>query len=101
MTEELKLVSEEQAKNKKDLINRLNRIEGQLRGIQRMVQEEADCADILTQIAAVRSATNKVGGLILEKYAKECVRKSMKEHGKDQEIEHLNSIIQKFLKYVD
>ena len=48
------------------LIKRLNRIEGQVKGIQKMVDEERYCIDILTQISAIRSAINKVGSIILE-----------------------------------
>lgn len=86
---------------KKDITSRLNRIAGQIRGIQRMVDEEATCVDVLTQIAAVRSAINKVGGIILERYTKECIQKSFSEGNQQQEIDQLSDTIQKFLKYVD
>ena len=52
------------------LIKRLNRIEGQVKGIQKMVEEERYCIDILTQISAIRSAINKVGSIILENHIK-------------------------------
>ena len=52
------------------LIKRLNRIEGQVKGIQKMVDEERYCIDILTQISAIRSAINKVGSIILESHIK-------------------------------
>ena len=50
------------------LIKRLNRIEGQVKGIQKMVDEERYCIDILTQISAIRSAINKVGSIILDNH---------------------------------
>ncbi len=50
---------------KQDVIKRLNKIEGQIKGIRKMIDEEKNCVDILTQIAAVRSAINKVGGMVL------------------------------------
>ena len=91
----------ESAKPKTDILNRLSRIEGQVKGIKRMIEEEKTCADILTQVAAVRAAINKVGGLILEQYAKECVVKSINSENKEQELESLLNTVQRFLKYVD
>lgn len=58
---------------KKDISVRLRRIEGQVKGIERMMDNEACCKDVLVQIAAVRAAINKVGGLILENYAVNCM----------------------------
>ncbi len=87
--------------NKKDIQRRLSKIEGQVRGIQRMIDDEKTCVDVLTQIAAVRSAINKVGGLILERYSKECIVKSIDSEDKDAELQTLMDTIQKFLKFVD
>ena len=72
------------------LIKRLNRIEGQVKGIQKMVDEERYCIDILTQISAIRSAINRVGNIILENHIKGCVSNSIKE-GETQESEELIS----------
>ena len=58
---------------KKNLIHRLNRIEGQVRGINRMVEEDQYCLDILNQISAVRSALNRVGQILLESHIRGCV----------------------------
>jgi DNA-binding FrmR family transcriptional regulator len=66
---------------KKDVLLRLKRIEGQLRGLQRMVEEEVPCADILTQVAAVTAATKKVGMVIVKTYMEECLEKTQKEPG--------------------
>jgi CsoR family transcriptional regulator, copper-sensing transcriptional repressor len=57
----------------KDLQNRLRRIEGQVKGVEKMLDAEANCKDVLIQIAAIRSALNKVGGIVLESYAKDCI----------------------------
>ena len=65
--------------DKQSLIKRLNKIEGQVKGIQKMVQDERYCVDILVQISAIRSAINKVGNIILENHIKCCVSNSIKE----------------------
>ncbi len=67
--------------NKKAILMRLRRIEGQIRGLQRMVEAGASCSDILTQIAAVTSATKKAGMTIVQGYMEEC----MAAAGKDGE----------------
>ena len=56
-------------KENKDILNRLRRIEGQVRVIQGMVEKETCCTDVLVQISAIRSAINKVGVLMIENYA--------------------------------
>ncbi|EQK44822.1 MULTISPECIES: metal-sensitive transcriptional regulator [Paraclostridium] len=80
------------AKNndKEAIIKRLNRIEGQVKGIQKMVEDERYCVDILVQISAIRSAINRVGNIILENHIKGCVSNSIKE-GETQESEELIS----------
>jgi CsoR family transcriptional regulator, copper-sensing transcriptional repressor len=87
--------------NKNDILKRLNRIEGQVRGIQRMISEEKSCADILTQVAAVRAAINKVGGLVLENYSKVCIQNTFNSENKEKGVEDLVSTVQKFLKFVE
>ncbi|MBA2427990.1 MAG: metal-sensitive transcriptional regulator, partial [Actinobacteria bacterium] len=59
--------------NKEDLLARLKRIEGQMRGLQRMVEEDKYCIDILTQITAANKALNKVAIALLEDHMKHCV----------------------------
>ncbi|MBP2622772.1 metal-sensitive transcriptional regulator [Streptococcus oricebi] len=58
--------------DKKDMINRLKRAEGQLRGIQKMIDEEQECIDIVTQLSAVRSSINSLMGLAIAKKIEEC-----------------------------
>lgn len=81
---------------KKDIIQRLRRVEGQIKGIQKMVEEEQTCKDILIQISASRSALNNAGGLILENYMKNCLQ-SYVEGQKTQE--DLDDLIQVLVKY--
>ena len=87
--------------HKEAILNRLNRIEGQVKGIQRMVEQEKSCVDILTQIAAVRAAINKVGGLILEKYSKTCVQNVLESEEKEQVLKDFINTVEKFIKFVD
>ncbi|MCX7922176.1 MAG: metal-sensitive transcriptional regulator [Clostridia bacterium] len=86
---------------KQDIIKRLKRIEGQVKGIQRMIEEDKYCVDVLTQIAAIRAAINKVGGIILEKHSKKCMQTAVSAQDKEQIVEELISTVQKFLKFVD
>jgi DNA-binding FrmR family transcriptional regulator len=87
------------AKDKEKLQNRLRRIEGQVRGVQRMVDEEAYCIDILTQIGSVVSALEKVGVILLKDHVEHCVRESI-EKGEDpgEKIEELTDAVERFLK---
>ena len=63
---------------KKDVLLRLRRIEGQIRGIQRMVEEELPCPEILTQVVAATAALKKVGTVIVQSYMEECFGKTQK-----------------------
>ena len=87
------------AKDKALLENRLKRIEGQVRGVQRMVDEEAYCVDVLTQIASVVSALEKVGTILLKDHVEHCVRRAV-EHGEeaDEKIEELTAAVERFLR---
>ena len=82
---------------KSNVINRLKKIEGQVKGIQNMIEENKNCNDVMIQISAVRSAINKVGGLVLEAYIKEYVQDSLTNKKKD-EIEGIIETIVKFTK---
>ena len=68
-------------REKKDVLLRLRRIEGQLRGLQRMVEGGVPCSDILTQVAAVTAAIKKVGVVVVKTYMEECLDKTQKGHG--------------------
>ncbi|MBS5788544.1 metal-sensitive transcriptional regulator [Clostridioides mangenotii] len=90
-----------QVNNKDALSKRLKKIEGQVKGIQKMVEDERYCVDILVQISAVRSAINKVGTILLENHIKGCVTESIKHDDyleTDNTIEELMDTINKFTK---
>ena len=78
-------------------LRRLKNIEGQVRGIHRMVEEEKYCVDILTQISAVRAAMNSVGMVILRRHIETCVSEAIKSGGEERThiIEELMSILSK------
>ena len=63
-------------KNRKNIVNRLKRIEGQIRGLQRLVESEAPCVEVITQISAVTSAMKKTGAAILANNMKKCIDES-------------------------
>ena len=87
------------AKDKQLLKNRLKRIEGQVRGVRRMVDEEAYCVDVLTQIASVVSALEKVGTILLKDHVEHCVRESIeKGEDADEKIEELTAAVERFLR---
>ena len=65
------------AKNKDALINRMRRIEGQARGIEKMITEDRYCIDILTQIAAASTALETVAGILLDDHVNHCVRHAL------------------------
>jgi DNA-binding FrmR family transcriptional regulator len=65
----------EQEVSKATLINRLKKIEGQIRGIQKMLGDDRECEGIVTQLVAVRAAIESVGALVLNNYMKICFRK--------------------------
>lgn len=88
---------ERSEKEYRDLINRLNRMEGQIRGIRGMVENEAYCTDILTQAAAVNSALNSFSRVLLENHIKTCVTRDIKE-GKEESVEELMDILKKLVK---
>lgn len=81
----------------KDLINRLSRIEGQVRGIKAMVERGAYCPDILIQTSAVNSALNSFSKVLLSNHIRTCVRNDIRE-GNDEVVEELVTTLQKMMK---
>ena len=81
----------------KKLINRLNRLEGQVRGIRGMVEKNAYCTDILVQTAAITAAVNAFNKELLANHIKSCVVRDIRE-GKDEVIDDLVATIQKLMK---
>lgn len=86
------------AEDKQGMLRRLRRIEGQIRGIQRMLEEERYCVDVLIQIAAVRAALDKVGLALIEDHTRGCVRTALANNQGDEAIDELMDIIAQFLK---
>ncbi len=85
-------------RNKEDLEKRLKRIEGQVRGIYRMIDEERYCIDILNQIIAARAALSKVGMALLKSHMRGCVISAIREEHHEQAIEELMDVLTKFAK---
>jgi len=86
------------SQDKKSIINRLKRIEGQVKGIQRMIKEEKFCFDVLTQVAAVRAAMDKVGLIILENHTRNCIIESLNTEQREEKLEELIDVIMRFVK---
>ena len=84
-------------KEYKDLINRLNRIEGQVRGIRRMVENNAYCPDILIQVSAVNAALNSFNKVLLANHIRTCVANDIRD-GKEETIDELVLTLQKLMK---
>ena len=88
---------ERSEKEYKDLIHRLNRIEGQVRGVQQMLENDAYCNDILVQSAAISAAMNAFNREILAAHIHSCVVRDIRE-GHDEVVDELVSTIQKLMK---
>ena len=90
-------IKERSEKEYKDLIHRLNRIEGQIRGIKGMVEKDAYCTDILIQVAAVNAALNSFNKVLLANHIKTCVINDIKA-GKEETVDELLETLQKLMK---
>lgn len=88
---------ERSEKEYKDLIHRLNRIEGQVRGIKGMVENDAYCTDILTQVSAVSAALNSFNKVLLANHIKTCVTQDILA-GKEETVDELVTTLQKLMK---
>nr|WP_308423168.1 metal-sensitive transcriptional regulator [Marinithermofilum abyssi] len=84
-------------KVKSNLTSRLNRIEGQIRGIRKMIDNDTYCDDVLTQIAAVQSALNSVSRILLEGHMKTCVLERIQE-GDHEVIDELLTTVHRLMK---
>jgi len=84
--------------NKDAITKRLRRIEGQVKGIQKMVENDKYCGDVLIQVAAARSALNSVGGLILENYTKDCLKDYLDGSANEEALDALVNTILKYTK---
>jgi DNA-binding FrmR family transcriptional regulator len=84
-------------KTKSSLVSRLNRIEGQIRGVKGMIEKDTYCDDVLNQIAAIQSALNGVGKLLLEGHMKSCVVERI-QAGEHEVIDELLITVNKLMK---
>lgn len=82
---------------KKDILNRLKTIKGHIAGIEKMVEEDKTCDDILLQIAAIKSSVHKVGLVIMEEHAKECLIGM--ENGECLDKEKFEKVINTIVKF--
>ena len=85
------------AEEKKAVLNRLSRIAGHLEAIKRMVENDEDCSQVLIQLAAVRSAVNNTGKVVLKNHINHCVIEAIEEHD-TQTLEDLEQAIDRFMK---
>ena len=79
------------------LINRLRRIEGQVRGVEGMIERDAYCVDVLTQVQAISSALTSFSKALLESHVKTCVKDDVLS-GKDEVLDELVDVISRFMK---
>ena len=82
------------------VIRRLKLIEGQIRGVMRMVEEDKPCEDILIQIGSAKAALHKVGQVVLEGHLHHCVLDGIKEGNGDEILEKLSSALDQFSRLV-
>jgi CsoR family transcriptional regulator, copper-sensing transcriptional repressor len=84
------------AMNREELIARLRRIEGQIRGLQRMVEEDKYCIDILTQMTSATAALRAVGLGLLDEHVRHCVKESIEQGAGDEKVEELLAAVARF-----
>ncbi|WP_188207532.1 metal-sensing transcriptional repressor [Alkalibacillus aidingensis] len=83
---------------KEQMLNRLKRIEGQVRGLQKMIEDDRYCVDVLVQISAVNAALNKVGYSMMERHARMCVNQAAKQGDGEAYMDELMKVVQQFTK---
>ena len=88
---------ERSEKEYKDLIHRLNRIEGQVRGIKKMVENDVYCTDILVQVSAVNAALNSFNKVLLANHIRTCVAEDIRK-GNEETVDELVATLQKLMK---
>ncbi|HET7658088.1 MAG TPA: metal-sensing transcriptional repressor [Bacillales bacterium] len=83
---------------KQKLTNRLKRIEGQVRGLQKMIEEDRYCVDVLVQMSAINAALKKVGFSLMERHTKTCVSDAIRSGEGEEQIQELMKVVQQFSK---
>ena len=84
-------------KEYRDLMNRLSRIEGQIRGVKGMLEKDAYCTDVLIQVSAINAALNSFNKVLLANHIKTCVTCDIK-NGKEETVDELVTVLQKLMK---
>ena len=87
-------------KDSKAVINRLRRVEGQMRGIIKMVEDGRPCEDVLVQISSSKAALHKTGQLILENHMRNCVLHDIKEGNEEEVLQTLLQVLEQFSRIV-
>lgn len=89
-------------KEKQAMVDRLKRIEGQIRGLQRLVEEEASCQDILMQASAALAAIKKVSALVIQTHLEKCLERSKKKSEKkqDESLQELKEVLSRYMNLV-
>lgn len=95
--EERKKQRDHEGKEYKNLMTRLNRIEGQVQGIRRMVEEDRYCVDILTQVSAIQAALNAFNRELLTRHIKSCVVTDI-QNGREEAVDELCQTVQKLMR---
>ncbi|MCO4096834.1 metal-sensing transcriptional repressor [Macrococcoides canis] len=98
MSEHQQIATPRDNEEKEKLVKRLKRVEGQVRGIQKMIEEDRYCVDILVQISAIESAMKQVGYAITERHMKHCVSDAIKAGDGNDSIEELMKVLKQFNK---
>ncbi|WP_404454056.1 metal-sensing transcriptional repressor [Virgibacillus necropolis] len=95
---EKKPVTPRTNEEKQAVVNRLKRIEGQVRGIQKMVEEDRYCVDVLVQISAINAALKKVGFTMMERHTKHCVSDAVQSGNGNEAIDELMEVMKQLSK---
>lgn len=95
--EHMKTMRDKEGKDYQDLIKRLNRIEGQVRGVKKMLEEDRYCVDILTQVSAITCGLNAFNKKLLANHIKSCVVQDIR-NGDDGVVDELCETLQKLMK---
>jgi CsoR family transcriptional regulator, copper-sensing transcriptional repressor len=85
----------------KNVLSRLRKIEGQIRGIQRMVEQGKECEDILVQFRAVRSALKSTTAVVLTRYLKKCQERASSKNSPEEAYEQLHKTIKVLTNFID
>jgi DNA-binding FrmR family transcriptional regulator len=84
------------ANSKEDLLARLRRVEGQVRGLQRMIEDDKYCIDILTQVSSATAALRAVGLGLLDEHVRHCVKESIESGTGDEKVDELLAAVARF-----